>query len=65
MEINIGFSKKLNDKNTVIAEYYMYKPYEGDSGFNILNNPDVDKNRFSIGYYKPLINDNLVIYCLK
>ena len=61
MEINIGFSRKLNDKNTLIAEYYMYKPYEGDKGFNILNNPDVDKNRFSIGYYRPLMNNNLVL----
>jgi hypothetical protein len=57
-EFNLGYSYKFN-KSSLILEFYKYEPYESDSGFNLFNNADVNKNRLSIGYYK-LLFDNRV-----
>ena len=58
-EFNVGFSQALQNNQVLTIEYYLYQPYETEFDFNILNNPDLDKNRLSIGYYKNFINQNL------
>ena len=59
-EFNIGFSQALKNDQVLTIEYYLYKPYETEFDFNILNNPDLDKNRLSIGYYKNFFNQDLI-----
>tara|TARA_Y100001936_G_C16092761_1_gene688093 strand:- start:8175 stop:9395 length:1221 start_codon:yes stop_codon:yes gene_type:complete len=58
-EFNIGYSFNFNDKNAIIFEYYYYSPYTADSGFNLFNNEDVNKNRLSMGYYRNLFDDKI------
>jgi len=60
IELNLGFSQKLKKNQTITIEYYSYKPYKTEFDFNILDNSDLDKNRFSIGYYKNFVNQNLI-----
>ena len=59
-EFNLGFSQALKNNQVLTIEYYLYKPYETEFDFNILNNPDLDKNRLSIGYYKNFVNQDLI-----
>ena len=35
--------------------------YDSDTDFNLFNNSDVRKNRISIGYYKSLLKDKLIL----
>tara|TARA_B100001123_G_scaffold273916_2_gene304843 strand:- start:87 stop:1316 length:1230 start_codon:yes stop_codon:yes gene_type:complete len=58
-EFNIGYKYIFNNKHYFIAEYYSYTPYESESEFNVFNNSDVNKNKFNIAYYRPLLNDKL------
>ncbi len=60
-EFNIGYSYNYNPKNVFILEYYRYTPYDSDTDFNLFNNSDVRKNRISIGYYKSLLKDKLIL----
>ena len=46
------FSQGFKNNQTITFEYYGYKPYETEFSFNILDNPDLDKNRLSIGKIK-------------
>lgn len=60
-EFNLGYSYNYNLNNIFIFEYYSYSPYDSDTNFNLFNNSDVNKNRISIGYYKSLFSDKLIL----
>jgi len=60
-EFNLGYSYTYNKQNVFVFEYYNYSPYDSDASFNLFNNSDVNKNKISVGYYKSLLNDKLIL----
>lgn len=56
LELNLGYSRTL-ENGSVIFEYYTYKPFESEK--NILNNPDLSKNKINFGYYNSLIGTEM------
>ena len=60
-EMNIGFARFFDKKHSIIMEYYLYSPYQIDFNSDILDNPDLNKQRISIGYYKPILDDKLIL----
>jgi len=49
IEFNIGYSRLLK-RGSFIMEYYLYQPFESD--VYILDNPDLNRNKFNFGYHR-------------
>ncbi len=60
-ELNVGYSYKFNEISKIIFEYYKYNPYDSSSDFNLFNNSDAHKNRFSLGYLSSIFNNKYSI----
>ena len=57
-EFNIAYSKTYKE-NSFILEYYLYRPFESD--ISILDNPDLNKDKFNFGYHKHFLNRKITL----
>ena len=56
LELNLGYSRNLNS-GSLIFEYYNYIPYNSEK--NILNNPDLSKNKINLGYRNNIVDTEI------
>ncbi|MAR14854.1 MAG: hypothetical protein CMG21_00120 [Candidatus Marinimicrobia bacterium] len=58
IEFNIGYSRLLK-RGSFIIEYYLYHPFESD--VYILDNRDLNKNKFNFGYHQKFSNNKFTL----
>ena len=58
IELNIGYSRLLK-RGSFIIEYYLYQPFESD--VNILDNSDLNKNKFNFGYHRKFLDNKFTL----
>ena len=56
LELNLGYSRYFKN-GSIIFEYYTYKPFESEK--NILNNPDLSKNKINFGYHGNVVDTEM------